>query len=177
MQKQRTQRDGSDGRQGAPGDRSRAVLIVVRRIIRSVDLQSRHVARTVGLTIPQLIVLQAVRDLGEVTSTTLSAHVSLSPATVTTILDKLEGRALVERYRSSSDRRVVHTRLTREGDAALRKAPPLLQEAFVSRFEGLKPERQEALLSALEDIATMMDAGTGDEGAWLLGPERAQDEV
>lgn len=174
MQTESTHPDGPDGNGGEDGGRSRAVLIVLRRIIRSVDLQSRHVARTVGLTIPQLIVLQAVRDLGEVTSTTLSAHVSLSPATVTTILDKLEGRNLVERYRSASDRRVVHTRLTKEGAADLEKAPPLLQEAFVRSFDGLDPERQDALLSALEDIAGMMDAGHGDEIPWLIEADGPQ---
>ena len=160
----------------AVGDgRSRAVLIVLRRIIRSVDLQSRHVARTTGLTIPQLIVLQAVRDLGEVTSTTLSAHASLSPATVTTILDKLELRNLVERYRSASDRRVVHTRLTEEGGAALGKAPPLLQESFVRRFDGLDATRQDALLAALGEIAAMMDRGEAEEAPWFVEGDGGSD--
>ncbi|MEW5423842.1 MarR family transcriptional regulator [Amorphus sp. 3PC139-8] len=153
-----------------PG-RSRAVLVVLRRIIRAVDLQSRHVSRTVGLTIPQLIVLQAARDLGEVTSTTLSSHVSLSPATVTTILDKLERRGLVERYRSASDRRVVHTKLTTQGLSALDKAPPLLQESFIRAFEGLAADRQDALLAALDQIARMMDASAGDESTWLIDTE------
>lgn len=174
MQTESTPERGPDLDGEDAGGRSRAVLIVLRRIIRSVDLQSRHVARTVGLTIPQLIVLQAVRDLGEVTSTTLSAHVSLSPATVTTILDKLEGRSLVERYRSASDRRVVHTRLTEEGAGALEKAPPLLQEAFVRSFDGLDPERQDALLSALDDIAGMMDAGHDDDVPWLMEADGSQ---
>lgn len=154
---------------GGVDSRSQAVLIVLRRIIRSVDLQSRQVVRTVGLTIPQLIVLQAVRDLGEVTSTMLSAHASLSPATVTTILDKLELRGLVERYRSANDRRVVHTRLTAEGAGALSKAPPLLQESFVRRFDGLDAARQDALLAALADIANMMD--TGEEAPWIAEGE------
>lgn len=69
MHEQRMRQKGAARAVSAPGERCRSVLIVLRRIIRSVDLQSRHVARTVGLTIPQLIVLQAVRDLGEVTST------------------------------------------------------------------------------------------------------------
>lgn len=152
----------------ARAGRSRTVLVMLRRIIRSVDLQSRQVARTVGLTIPQLIVLQAVRDLGEVTSSTLSAHVSLSPATVTTILDKLESRDLLERYRSASDRRVVHTRLTFHGHEALDKAPPLLQESFVASFEGLDVARQDALLAALEEIARMMEAGADTDVSMLL---------
>src|SRR3546814_2119677 len=99
----------------------------------SSDLHSKQLAREVGLTTPQVVLLQAVRDLGEVTTGQLSRRVSLSQGTVTTILDRLESRGLVERYRSASDRRVVHSRLTRRGRAVLPRAPPLLPERYVGR--------------------------------------------
>src|SRR3546814_13458569 len=80
----------------------------------SSDLHSKQLSREVGLTTPQVVVLQAVRDLGEVTTGQLSRLVSLRQGTVTTILDGLESRGLVERYRSAPDRRIVHSRLTRD---------------------------------------------------------------
>src|SRR3546814_3935999 len=67
-------------------DSSRAVLTALRRIIRATDLHSKQLSREVGLTTPQVVVLQAVRDLGEVTTGQLSRRVSLSQGTVTTIL-------------------------------------------------------------------------------------------
>src|SRR3546814_11753090 len=73
----------------------------------SSDLHSKQLAREVGLTTPQVVLLQAVRDLGEVTTGQLSRRVSLSQGTVTTILDRLESRGLVERYRSAADRLAV----------------------------------------------------------------------
>ena len=97
----------------------RAVLAAVRRIMHAADLRSRRLARETGLTAPQLAVLQAIADLGEVTTGRISADVSLSQATVTVILDRLMDRGLVERYRSPVDRRVVYSRLTKAGQQAL----------------------------------------------------------
>ena len=57
----------------------------IRRIVRAIDLRSREVARVSGLTIPQIVVLQGVNDLGEVTTKVLSDHADLSSATVVTI--------------------------------------------------------------------------------------------
>lgn len=139
-------------------ERSRQVLTLLRRIIRSSDLRSKRLAKSTGLTIPQIVVLQAISDLGEVTAGKISEYVSLSPATVSTILDRLENRGFVERYRSARDRRVVHSSLTRTGRAALANLPPLLHERFIRRFEQLGPARQAGIIEALENVADMMQA-------------------
>ena len=66
---------------------TRNLLKSIRRIVRANDLQSRALARLTGLTGPQLIVLMAVAELGEVTTRALADHVDLSAPTVVTILD------------------------------------------------------------------------------------------
>lgn len=146
---------------------NREVLTALRRIIRATDLHSKQLAREVGLTTPQVVVLQAIRDLGEVTSGQLSRRVSLSQGTVTTILDRLENRGLVERYRSAADRRVVHSRLTRRGRAVLRRAPPLLHERFIEAFQRLSPVRQSRILATLDEVAAMMGAAELDAAPLL----------
>ncbi len=143
------------------------VLVQVRRIIRAVDVQSKRVAKDTGLTIPQLVVLQAIADLGEVTSAHLSAQVSLSAATVTPILDKLEARGLVERYRSDKDRRVVHARLTDPGRARLSAAPPLLHVRFTAAFASLPATRRAMILGALEEVADLLDPESYDAAPLL----------
>lgn len=154
-------------RYGGDDDATRAVLIALRRIIRATDLHSKQLARDVGLTMPQVVVLQAVRDLGEVTTGQLSRRVSLSQGTVTTILDRLEDRGLVERYRSAIDRRIVHSRLTRHGRAVLRRAPPLLHERFTEAFRRLSPERQRRIVATLDEVAAMMGAAELDAAPLL----------
>lgn len=99
------------------------VLIALRRIIRATDLQSKRISKSCGLTIPQVMVLRAIENLGDVTVRKISSDVSLSQATVTTILNRLEDRQLVERVRSTQDRRIVNARLTEAGRDILNTAP------------------------------------------------------
>lgn len=134
------------------------VLTSLRQIIRAIDVQSNKLSRETGLTTPQHVVLKAVDELGEVTTRQISQHISLSQPTVTLMFDNLEKRGLVERYRSTTDKRIVHSRLTEQGQAALDAAPPLLQDHFLSKFGELSADHRNDILSALADVAQMMGA-------------------
>ncbi|PVB60008.1 MarR family transcriptional regulator [Labrenzia sp. 011] len=147
---------------------SSQVIKAIRRIVRAIDLRSREVSRTTGLTIPQIIVLQGVRDLGEVTTKALSENADLSSATVVTILDKLEEKGLVERYRSVSDRRIVHAKLTAKGRETASGLPGLLHEEFEKKFAGLENDERRQLVDAIEQIAEMMNAHKLDAAPILM---------
>jgi len=76
-----------------------AVLASVRKIIRASDLYSSQMRRTAGLTSPQLLLLRAIRDYPAATLGELAEKISLSQATATTILNRLETMGLAMRYR------------------------------------------------------------------------------
>lgn len=90
------------------------VLVALRRMIRATDLHSKHLAKTTGLTAPQILLLQTIRNKGQITIGELADKVSLSQATVTTIMDRMEKRELVYRKRSTQDKRKVHAFLTEQ---------------------------------------------------------------
>lgn len=142
-------------------------LIALRRIIRATDLHSKRVRRESGLTVPQMVLLGAIRALGEVSGRRLAAEVSLSQGTVSTILDRLQGRGYVERYRSPEDRRVVHVRLTRQGHRALEQAPPLLHVRFLEALTSLPAGEQRTILRSLDRVAEMMGADAVDAAPLL----------
>jgi DNA-binding MarR family transcriptional regulator len=137
---------------------TRALLKSIRRIVRANDLQSRALAKSTGLTGPQLVILMAVAELGEVTTKALADHADLSPATVVTVLDNLEQRAIVERYRSGIDRRIVYTRLTPRGQELISHAPRVFGGGFVRRFAALSPDRRRRLVSSVAELAELMNA-------------------
>lgn len=143
-------------------ERYQEVLVALRRIMRATDLYSKQLSKTAGLTSPQLLILAAVRDLGDVTIGTVARQVRLSQATVTTILDRLEKRGLVYRERSTVDKRKVHAHLTELGESVLADAPTPLQQSFIERFQALDDWEQSMIMAALQRVADMMDAGDID---------------
>lgn len=130
----------------------------LRRVIRATDLHSRHLAKISGLTAPQILLLQAIRKLEGVAIRQLADEVSLSQATVTNILDRLEKRGLVRRERSTIDKRRVHVHLTESGMETLKGAPMALQEHFARQFNDLDEWEKTMIVAALQRVAFMMDA-------------------
>lgn len=134
------------------------VLVALRRIIRAVDLQSRTLKRRCGLTGPQALVLRALCGHDGISVSDLARRARLSQATVTDILGRLEREGLVARRRSAQDRRRLMIFITALGRKRLDDAMPLLQEAFVQRFEQLESWEQTQLTASLQRVAEMMDA-------------------
>jgi len=141
---------------------SNEILVALRRIMRAIDLHSKQLERLAGLTVPQLLIMKKVLEAGELSVGDLARRVSLSQGTVTSILKRLEFKGLVDKHRPDDDRRKVLIRLTPEGQTKFARSPELLQQEFVNRFEALEPWEQKMLTSAVERIATIMDAETVD---------------
>ncbi|WP_338727374.1 MarR family transcriptional regulator [Shewanella baltica] len=144
------------------------LLISLRRVIRAIDIHSRQLNKHSGLTGPQLMVMQKIAQLDAPLAKTVAEEITLSPATVTTIIDRLEGRGLVIRLRSETDKRKVHLYLSDAGRELLRDSPKPLQDHFIKRYQNLEEWEQSQLLSAVERIATMMDADKIDAAPMLL---------
>ncbi|NEX16721.1 MAG: MarR family transcriptional regulator [Halochromatium sp.] len=154
------------------------VLVALRRVIRAVGLHSRQLERSHGLTAPQALVLKAIIGLGEASVGTVAKRVSLSQATVTDILNRLESRALVLRARSCEDRRRVMVKATEKAIEIMARSPPLLQESFVKRFQALEDWEQSLLISSLQRITTLMGVEQLDASPVLVaGPVTAGDEL
>ena len=146
----------AEGRREFPRADLRTIEKAIRRIVRAHDLQSKALTKAVGLTAAQLVLLKGIAELGEVTTTALSAHADISAATVVTILDNLEERGLIERYRSAHDRRIVHTRLTAAGAEKANAAPEPLGDAFAGRLGALAAPDREAIVAGIVRAADLL---------------------
>ena len=148
-------------------DKIEEVLVSLRRVIRATDLHSKKLVKTASVTGPQLLLLQIVHAKGDMTISELARDMSLSQATVTTILDRLQKRELIERIRSETDKRKVYPRLTDHGRKILASAPTALQDNFVERFRELDEWEQSMIIAALQRVAEMMDAKDIDASPFL----------
>ena len=143
------------------------LLVALRRVIRAVDLRSKHLSKSVGLTGPQLMVMQNIQEKPGIMVKEIAENINLSPATITNILDRLEARDLAQRIRSTTDKRKVGVFVTEKGKDALQDAPRPLQEHFIDRFNHLKEWEQSQMVATMQRIATMMDAEDIDASPFL----------
>lgn len=143
------------------------LLVALRKVIRAIDLRSKQLSRDVGLTGPQLLVLQDIGKEPGIMVRKIADNINLSAATVTSILDRLEAKALVQRIRSTEDKRRVGVFLTETGQETLADAPLPLQEHFTNRFSQLKEWEQSQMVSTMQRIASMMDAENLDASPML----------
>ena len=143
------------------------VMIALRKIIQALDQNSRQLVKRVGLTGPQLVILHEINLLGEVTVGKIAQAVSLSQATVTGILDRMENHELLARRRGRHDKRRVMVSITRKGKKVLEKAPPLMQETFAARFYSLPEWERNMILVSLQRLVSIMDAQAIRAGPFL----------
>lgn len=130
----------------------------MRQILRATEMNVRKLAGQSGLTPSQLIILQIVGKLEHAMPSQIAREASLTQATVTTLIDKLERRSLVKRRKDEQDKRRVIIDLTEFGQQTLSIAPDLLQDQFSSRFNQLAPWEQSMLIASLEKVASLLDA-------------------
>ena len=154
------------------------IVAAIRRIIRAVDLHSRHLVEEHGLTGPQLATLRQAARLGKTSVSALARTIYLSQPTVTGIVGRLERRQLVERSRDGADRRTVNVTVTVEGHRVLNQAPSLLQDRFCRELAKLHEWEQTMTLATLQRIAEMMEAESLEASPVLVtGPVDATPDV
>lgn len=152
-------------------DRLDESLIALRRILRATEMYERDLATSAGLTPAQLRVLQIVDERDSATPKALARQMGVSQATVTSLVDKLVARGLVERQPSEIDRRQTNVVITASGQARLEVAPDALQQRYARAFEDLADWEQAQLVSSLERVAAILDAGAIDASPVLTTGE------
>ncbi|GIE28860.1 MarR family transcriptional regulator [Actinoplanes italicus] len=95
---------------------------LVKRAEQVVVAGKTAVLRDLDLTVPQYSALLVLGEHPGISGANLARRCMVTPQTMATMLANLETRGLVERRRSEDHGQVLVSRLTRSGQALLRKA-------------------------------------------------------
>ncbi len=126
-------------------------------LVRTADALTRELElllQPYGLTTTQYNVLRILRGAGEEGSTCsgISERLLAFDPDVTRLLDRLEKVQLVQRSRSTTDRRVVMTTITKAGLELLGKLDAPVESLLKQQFQGIGRERLRQLVTDLEEI-------------------------
>lgn len=133
------------------------VFQALRRLQQAAEVHAKRLSRYGGLTPLQQLILQVLDVRKELTASQLAGFVSLSPASLSGVLERLEGRGLIGRRRDQQDRRKQWLRLEAAGLDAVKNAPSLLPEHVRLRFAGLPEWERHAILAMLLRAAELFE--------------------
>lgn len=144
------------------------VLKAIRSIIRAVDLHSKMLDQSCGMTGPQLLILKELDNEILTTTSELANKVMISQSTATIIIDRLVEKGVVERIRDTIDKRKWFISLTNKGKEVLKNAPSLLHTSFIEQFEKLADWEQSQTLAALQRVVAMFQVPAVDDSSPII---------
>jgi DNA-binding MarR family transcriptional regulator len=136
-----------------------ALGMAFRRVFRSFNrLRGRdtHLGAN-ELSHAQFELLLELSERGELPAGELAAAARLTPATVTQMLDHLAVQGHVERVRSETDRRVVVSRLTPQGQSRIDAKREAWQSRWEQALKGVDVEELSAATRVLERLGAMVE--------------------
>lgn len=129
-----------------------SVGYMMRRVLASILTDADQELAAWDVTHAQWMPLFKLYNCGQSTVAGLARDLQLDPGATTRLLDRLEGKGLLRRERSTSDRRVVHVALTPEGQAIASQVPEVLCRVLNRHLSGFTHDEWMLLRSLLERI-------------------------
>jgi DNA-binding MarR family transcriptional regulator len=110
----------------------------------------------IKLTGPQGMLLGILAHDGEMKISDLSEKLGLSNSTVSGIIDRLEKQALVERIRSSEDRRVVYVNVTEKYRREFKEKFYKLEKYFEESLSTATPEEADMIIKGIDKLEEVL---------------------
>lgn len=139
-----------------------ALETTIPRYIRVIRRAIEEVEGEIPLTMPQFRCLQAVAARGVTLTTHLARQLQVTVPTMTSRLDGLVERGLVQRQPDPQSRRQVRVSLTPDGDVLLRRYQAIIDAQLHELLAPLSGAARARLLAALADLAAVLAVPAGD---------------
>jgi len=135
------------------------IIVSVRKIVRSLNLESKALQKDFGLSIPQLLCLSYLeaQPSFKTTHKELMNFLSLNSSTITGIISRLEKRGYVAKLSNSNDRRLKSIILTASGKKLLDETPNVLHERLSKKLDVLSEKQINTIKNSLDIIISAMN--------------------
>jgi len=135
------------------------ILIQIRKIVRSINLESKKIQKEYGVSIPQVLCLNYLHDAPnfQATQGELKRFLNLNSSTISGIVNRLEIKGLVARLPKSGDKRMVNIGLTSAGDDLIASMPSLLHEQLSDKLQTLNASELKQIEESLDVLVHLLD--------------------
>jgi len=128
----------------------------LRPVLLRLARELRKETEQLGVTARQATLLWFVKRSHGLSLAELAAEEGISPPALSGHVDRLERAGLIERVRSSEDRRRVGLRLTEEGARLLRRVRARRTTWLAERMRALDPTELETIEAAIPTLERLL---------------------
>jgi len=135
------------------------ILIKIRKIVRSIDIESKKIQKEYGVSIPQVLCLNFLHKSTNYQSTQseIRKFLNLNSSTVSGIINRLEKKGLLARLPKLGDKRIVNIALTSTGDKLLNSIPSLLHEQLSKKLSKLDDNKLNKVEDSLDTLINLLE--------------------
>ena len=133
-----------------------AIAVDLRPVLLRLARELRKETEQLGITARQATLLWLVKQSPGLSLAELAAEEGISPPALSGHVDRLERAGLIERVRSSEDRRRVGLRLTDEGARLLKRVRARRTTWLTDRLGALEPAELEAIAHAIPALQQLL---------------------
>ena len=131
----------------------------LRPVLLRLARELRKETEQLGVTARQATLLWLVKRSPGLSLAELAAEEGISPPALSGHVDRLERAGLIERIRSSEDRRRVGLRLTEDGARLMRRVRARRTTWLANRLRTLEPSELEAIETAIPALERLVGDG------------------
>ena len=128
------------------------IPLLKKRLSHISAFQSEH-----GLPLSHFQVLSLLEERGSMSVSEISEYFDIAKPNITPLVDRLVNAGLVDRVRSTTDRRVVYIVILDEGRERLKTIRSLLGENVATWKKSLTDEEFARLAGALNDVVHLLE--------------------
>jgi DNA-binding MarR family transcriptional regulator len=136
--------------------RAEVVAAELRPVLLRLARELRKETERTGVTACQETLLRLVQRSSGHSLAELASAEGISPSALSGHIDRLEHAGLIERVRSTDDRRRVGLRLTGEGSRLLRRSPARGTTWLAERLRALEQPELQAIHDALQALGALV---------------------
>lgn len=131
-------------------------IFLVQPILRRKLQQFESMNANLTLPLSHVQVLSVLDEEGSMTVSDISRRFNIAKPNITPLVDRLAAEGLVERQRSTEDRRVVNIAILEAGRERLRETRKTLNQMILNWAEKIQPEEMEELSGALDSMIRIL---------------------
>ncbi|KEI06846.1 MarR family transcriptional regulator [Clostridium botulinum] len=133
------------------------IALLIKEINSKINFKVTEELKNIGLTVPQITAIKFIAHRKKVTSSELSEDMSITKATVSGIIDRLEKMNIIKRIRSKEDRRIVYIVFSDEGLNLAKDIKNIMNSCFENIFSNVSEEELVSIDNHLSSLLKVIE--------------------